>query len=164
MSPPPQPDASGFVLDRFLPYLLSAANNRLSRLFAQRHLAELGLTIPEWRVLATVGSLGTTGATAISGRTAMDKVKVSRAVAGLLDQRLLRRVPDPADGRAWLLSLTRRGRTIHDRIVPRALAFDAELAAAVPPAELEVFRSALARLEARMAELGGADPDPAAGD
>jgi DNA-binding MarR family transcriptional regulator len=164
MTPPPPPDTSGFVLDRFLPYLLSAANNRLSRLFAQRHLAEFDLTIPEWRVLATIGCIGTTGATAIAGRTAMDKVKVSRAVAGLLHRGLLRRTPDPADGRAWLLSLTRRGRTIHDRIVPRALAFGAELTAAIPPAELDVFRSVLARLGTRMAELGGGEPESVARD
>lgn len=163
MTPPPRDEAE-FVLDRFLPYVLSAASNRVLRLFAHHHLAEFGLTIPEWRVMAIIGRFGTTGATAISERTAMDKVKVSRAVASLLQRDLLRRAADPADGRAWMLSFTRKGRTVYGRVMPRAQALNTDLTAAISRKDVATFRSVLARLEARVAELGGTDADTVSDD
>ena len=51
--------ANGFRLEDFLPYQLSVAANRVSRLFARRYSEAFGLSIPEWRVIAVVGRFGT---------------------------------------------------------------------------------------------------------
>ena len=73
-----------FRLEDFLPYRLCVAAGHVARMFAQRCAMEFGLTIPEWRVLATVGRFGTITPTAVGQSTAMDKVKVSRAAAALV--------------------------------------------------------------------------------
>lgn len=151
MKPPSDP----FALGHFLPYLLASTSSRVLRVFARRDLAMFGLSVPEWRVVAMIGERGTIGATEISRHSDMDKVKVSRAVAGLMRRGLIRRAVDPADGRAFLLSFTRRGRNVHERIMPRALTLAATLSAAIPPEEMAVFRSVLARLEAEAARLEG---------
>ena len=75
------PAVPDFKLDEFLPYRLSVAANRVSRMFAHRYSQAFGLTIPEWRVLTIVGRSGTISPSGVGELTAMDKVKVSRAAA-----------------------------------------------------------------------------------
>jgi DNA-binding MarR family transcriptional regulator len=146
-----------FDLDGFLPYRLSVASNRVSRLFARRYAEEFGLTIPEWRVLAVVGADGTATARAVRDRTGMDKAKVSRAVATLLARRLLRHAPHRGDRRLEPLVLSAAGRRVFDAIVPRARALEAELTAALDPAARAALDSALALLAARAAGLAEAE-------
>src|SRR5271157_3647896 len=105
----PEVSDAAFHLEDFLPYRLSVAANRVSRLFARRYAEAYGLSIPEWRVLAMVGRFGTLSPSAVGEWTAMDKVKVSRAAASLAARGLLKQTPDPHDGRGRLLRLTRKG-------------------------------------------------------
>ena len=96
---PTSKGANDFKLEDFLPYRLSIAANRVSRVFARRYSEHSGLSIPEWRVLATVARFGTVSPSAVGEWTAMDKVKVSRAAAALVARGLLRQSADPRDGR-----------------------------------------------------------------
>src|ERR1700712_3337831 len=66
-----------FLLEEFLPYRLSVAANRVSRMFAERYLSASELTVPEWRVLTVVGRSGTISPSAVGELAMMDKVKVS---------------------------------------------------------------------------------------
>jgi DNA-binding MarR family transcriptional regulator len=145
---------SSFDLDAFLPYRLSVTSNLVSRLFARRYAEEFGLTIAEWRVMAVVGTDGTASAAAVRARTGMDKAKVSRAVAGLLARRLLRRIAHRGDQRVEPLALTPSGRTVFDAIVPRARALEAELAAGLPPDQRAALDAALRHVANRAAALG----------
>jgi DNA-binding MarR family transcriptional regulator len=154
-----------FLLEGFLPYQLSVATNRISRLFARRYSREFGLSIAEWRVMAVVGRFGATTASAVCERTEMDKVKVSRATSGLLAGGLLEQAPDPADGRARLLRLSLRGQEVHRAIVARARRLAGELEGGLEPGELAALQGALARLSAHArlmdeAEGGGEAPAP----
>jgi DNA-binding MarR family transcriptional regulator len=135
-----------FLLEGFLPYQLSVAANRISRLFARRYSREFGLSIAEWRVMAVVGRFGAITASVVAERTEMDKVKVSRAAAGLLGKGLLAQAPDPDDGRARRLRLTGRGREVHRAIVARARRLAEELAEGMAPGELAALQGALVRL------------------
>src|SRR5580704_8149799 len=110
---PPPANGDAFRLEDYLPYRLAVAANRVSRLCARRYSETYGLSIPEWRVLAVVGRFGTLSPSAVAEWAAMDKVKVSRAAAGLVARGLLRQTQDPRDGRARLLRLTRRGAAVH---------------------------------------------------
>lgn len=149
----PMSSETVFDLDAFLPYRLSVASNRVSRLFARRYEEEFGLSIPEWRVLAVLGADGTATARAIRARTGMDKAKVSRAVAALLARRLLRRAPSPGDRRLEPLLLSAEGRRVFAAIIPRARALEAELTAGLHAAERAALEAALALLAARAAGL-----------
>src|SRR5271169_4233910 len=73
-----------FLLEEFLPHELAVTAIRTSNLFARRYEAAFGLSVAEWRVLAVVGRFGTITPSVVAERTDMDKVKVSRAAAGLV--------------------------------------------------------------------------------
>jgi DNA-binding MarR family transcriptional regulator len=149
---------SSFDLDAFLPYRLSVTSNLVSRLFARRYAEEFGLTIAEWRVMAVVGADGTASAAAVRARTGMDKAKVSRAVAGLLARRLLRRIAHRGDRRVEPLAFTPSGQAVFDAIVPRARALETELAAGLPPEQRAALDAALRHVANRAAALG-AEPE-----
>ena len=160
MSSAPLREDEGFVLERLLPYELSVTANRVSRLFARRYADAFGLAIPEWRCLAVIGRHGLIPATGIAERTAMDKVKVSRAVASLLAKGLIRRSPHPADRRLALLAFTPKGRRIYERIIPLARRTEAELMAALGPADRAALSAMLARIAAQVQVIDGAAAEP----
>jgi DNA-binding MarR family transcriptional regulator len=146
-----------FRLEDFLPYRLSVASNRVSRLFARRYSEAFGLTIPEWRVLAIIGRFGTLSPGAVGGWTAMDKVKVSRSAASLVSRGLLRQSPDPSDGRGRLLRLTRKGTTVHAGVVPLARELEATLAEGLTKAEWAALNKALVKINQHVQAIEGPD-------
>ncbi|MGD1066498.1 MAG: MarR family winged helix-turn-helix transcriptional regulator [Vulcanimicrobiaceae bacterium] len=159
------PPSSGpsFELARFLPYRLSVVTEQISRLVASTYAERFGLSVPEWRVIAHLGYSTSLSALAIAERTAMDKVKVSRALARLTARRLVRREVNPRDGRGAILTLTPTGRSVYERIVPAAQAMEAEILDTFSPDEAAQLTTLLNRLEAHVARLDGADAREAAG-
>jgi DNA-binding MarR family transcriptional regulator len=80
----------------------------------------------------------------------MDKVQVSRAVAGLMRRKRVARIGDARDGRITRLSLTSQGAAIYEEIVPTALALESAFLAALAPAERSAFLSLLEKLMRRI--------------
>lgn len=144
----------GLDLDAFLPYRLSVLSNRVSGAIARQYSEEFGLTIPEWRVMAVLGGTSGLSAREVANRTAMDKVQVSRAVAGLMRAGRVARGGDAHDGRVTRLSLTAPGRAIYDRIVPLALQLEELFLSALSVEERRVFDRLMTKL-ARQARLLG---------
>lgn len=143
----------GFSLSAFLPYRLSVTTNRISRAFAERYSARFGLSIPEWRVLAVLGSFAPLSSNEVCERTAMDKAKVSRAVAQLARKGLLDRAAHPQDQRLLRLSLSSRGRATFEAVVPIAEQLEAELTAELTAEERAVLDRCLERLAAAVERL-----------
>lgn len=102
--------------------------------------------MPEWRLLAAVGRYTVLSPTTAGERTAMDKVKVSRAAASLVARGLLRQTQDPDDGRGRLLRLTRKGATAYATVAPVARDIEAELAPGLTKTEWHALHKALGKL------------------
>ncbi len=153
----PAAEGEAFRLEDFLPYRLSVAANRVSRLFARRYSEAYGLSIPEWRVLAIVGRFDTLSPSAVGEWTAMDKVKVSRAAASLVARGLLRQTQDPRDGRGRLLRLTRRGVTVYEGMVPLAYELEGQLADGLSRSEWSALLKALDKLSTHAKGFEGVD-------
>jgi DNA-binding MarR family transcriptional regulator len=156
-TPRERPAANGaaFKLEDFLPYRLSVAANRVSRMFARRYSEAYGLSIPEWRVLAIVGRFGTVSPSSVGEWTTMDKVKVSRAAASLVARGLLRQAPDPEDGRGRLLRLTRRGTSVYEGMVPLATELEGQLAEGMSKTEWTSLLKALDKLSVLVEGVAG---------
>ena len=137
------------TLENFLPYRLNRIGAAVSRDFRAVYGPEHDLTVPEWRVLATLGEFDEMGAKAIGAHSSMHKTKVSRAVRALEERRWLKRRESVEDRREEILSLTPLGRRVYAEIVPRALAFEAALLAALGP-EAKALLWGLDKLEASM--------------
>src|SRR5882724_4876118 len=150
--PPAESDAGPVLeLERFLPYRLSVLTNRISTAIARVYVRRFSLTVPEWRVMAVLGRFGAMPANAVCERTAMDKVRVSRAVARLAATGRLAREIDPADRRRSVLALTAEGRGVYEEIGPLALTVEARLLAPLSAADRGELNRLLGKLEARAA-------------
>jgi DNA-binding MarR family transcriptional regulator len=128
-------------LDRFLPYQLNRASMAVSQDFRAVYGPHHDLTIPEWRVLATLGQFEELGAKAIGAHSSMHKTKVSRAVKALEERRWLRRRESKDDRREEILALTSLGRQVYADIVPRARAFENRILAALGPDAQALIRA-----------------------
>lgn len=116
-----------FDLDAFLPYRLNRAAELVSLRFARRYRDRYGMTRPEWRTLALLGSNGRLTATAIGALSTMHKTKISRAVRALEERHWLRRQADVDDRRVEHLELTPAGQRAYEDIARLARDYEAEL-------------------------------------
>lgn len=137
-----------FDLSAFLPCQLAVAASRVSRAFSDRDLAEFGLTVPEWRVLAHLAQSGSVSVREIPERLDMDKSKVSRAAARLKRAGLIEKPENADDRRLPDMRLTPEGQDMIARIMPIAATFQAGLVTKLAK-DAPAFGAALARLGGR---------------
>ena len=133
-------------LDDFLPYQLSTASNAVSDLIAGEYRSRFALKIPEWRVMAVLGSGGTMTQRDLVEATLMDKVTVNRAVKSLAARDLLDRQPNAADGRSHHVELTGTGRELYRDIMPAAEAIERKVMAVLSGAERAQLSDLLRRI------------------
>ncbi|MCR9218878.1 MAG: MarR family transcriptional regulator [Alphaproteobacteria bacterium] len=145
--------AGALELDRFLPYRLAVLAHEVSRALSSIYRDRFGLSVPEWRVIANLGRHQPMSSNRIAELGSMDKAKVSRAVARLVEAGLITRETDARDNRLIVLKLSARGRRIHNKIAPLALAWEAELLDALTPDERESFDRLVAKLQTRAEAL-----------
>ncbi|MEZ5658880.1 MAG: MarR family transcriptional regulator [Burkholderiaceae bacterium] len=143
----------GMSLSGFLPYQLAVAAEAVSRCVADVYTSEFDLARDEWRVLAALGETGEASTKATQLQTTLDKVQASRAIARLERKALLTRHEDPDDRRNHILRLTRSGRALYRRLVPRVIAIEQELLASLASGERAALERALTRLQERAAVI-----------
>ncbi|MEO9900633.1 MULTISPECIES: MarR family winged helix-turn-helix transcriptional regulator [Alphaproteobacteria] len=144
--PESKQEQAAFALDSFLPYRLALLSSLVSGSIQKLYAAEFDISIPEWRLVAILGSDGPMTSNDIRQRAAMDKVQVSRAAAKLLDAGHIRKQVHPDDKRRAILSLSDSGLTIYNQIVPIALEREAFLASALTKKEKDTFINLLEKL------------------
>ena len=115
------------TLNRFLPYQLNHLAEAVSRSFSKIYADQFGMSIPEWRVVATLGEHQSMTARDIGQATSMHKTKVSRAVAALEAKTFLKRIQNPNDQREQMLTLTVEGTEMYQDLVPQAKAYSDRL-------------------------------------
>ena len=152
-------DAATLDLEHFLPYRLSVLSNRVSGAIARVYSERFALSVTEWRVMAVLGRYPALSAGEVAQRTAMDKVAVSRAVAGLVEAGRVEREIHDDDRRRSVLRLSAAGRAIHDQVAPLALGFEKRLLDGMAPDERDVLFRLLDRLD-ELELQAEADLDP----
>ena len=158
-------DPGSLILERFVPYRLSVLSNTVSRAIARIYADRFDLSIPEWRVMAQLGRHGRLTASEIVGLTAMDKVRVSRAVSRLASAGRIAADEDQADRRRQHLTLTAAGKRIYREIVPLALEREASLLEILSVPERQALDRLLLKLQdqaerlAPRSEADIAEPD-----
>nr|WP_112662469.1 MarR family transcriptional regulator [Microvirga flavescens] len=133
-------------LEHFLPYRLNRISTAVSQEFKAVYGRHHDLTVPEWRVLATLGQFEEMSAKDIGRHSSMHKTKVSRAAKALEERRWLKRRESPLDRREEILSLTSLGRRTYADIIPRAVAFEERILKMLGP-DARALLAALDRLE-----------------
>ena len=97
--------AQALELENFLPYRLSILAQIVSESLHDLYAGPFDLTVTQWRVMAALGRFAPLTASDVGQRIVMDKVAVSRAVAGLMKRGLVERATDRNDRRRASLRL-----------------------------------------------------------
>ncbi|WP_210485863.1 MarR family winged helix-turn-helix transcriptional regulator [Microvirga antarctica] len=146
------PDAL-VILERFLPYRLNVLASLSSNALAQIYAERFGLSIPAWRVIATLGQYEYRTARDIAAHGVMHKSTISRAVSALEKRGLVGRRPNPADRREELLALTEKGAAVYTALAPQALAFERQLLSVLEPGEQRVLAALMDKLTTKARAL-----------
>lgn len=109
-----------------------------------------------WRLLALVAARQPVRVSGLASILLMDKSQLSRLVKQMTQAGLMRAVPDQEDGRAVKLSLSLRGRRLHDRMLAELLGWNERMLAPLSAEEITLLQDMLGRL---IAHLGAADTE-----
>lgn len=145
---------------------------RIARLAAHfgaavdKAFADSGLSNPEFSVLANLRRAGRPYR--LTQRQLMDQLSLSGGTISVrIDQLsrrgLVRRDPDPGDGRSVQVTLTKEGERLFDSVAPEHLDNEARLVAALDPAEQAELARLLKILLIEFEPVAGPRPDRSLG-
>jgi DNA-binding MarR family transcriptional regulator len=146
--------APGSAPDGSLFFKLVRVVNLTARPFQQRVGDQHQLTLNEWRVMAVLGARGGLSATQVAELTGLDKMAVSRALAGLKRHKRLHRHHDPTDQRSRRLYLSAAGKALYVTVSELAQQREHELFDGIDAAELARLGATLDKLIASVLRTG----------
>lgn len=133
-------------LEQFLTYRLHVLNKLAERGISERYQEKLGVTLPDARVIASVGSFGPFSIMELARHANLDKSQASRAAEALIQQGLVQRQQSAEDGRVVLVSLTAEGRALYRRVMPIARKWNGDLFDCLSEEEKATFGQALDKI------------------
>jgi DNA-binding MarR family transcriptional regulator len=135
-------------LFKFVPFRLNRLAAEVSSALSSEYQARYGLDIPEWRVLATLGFRAEAcSAQYIAHCTRTHKSTISRAVTALMKRKLVERVENKDDRREFALRMTRKGKALYERLIPRLLRKESEIMSCLTARERQEFARMLGKIE-----------------
>ena len=127
---------------------LYLATGRLVRLLRRNGSGSTGLSHTTLSTLSTVVRHGSPRLGDLAVREDVSQPTMSKIVMTLVDHDLVRRTPDPKDGRALLITATDKGRRVAARLDSTSLAELRRRVARLPPDQIRLLIGALPALEA----------------
>ena len=135
-------------LFKFVPFRLNRLAAEVSAALSSEYQEHYGLDIPEWRVIATLGFRNQAcSAQYIAHCTRTHKSTISRAVTALMTRQLVERVENKDDRREFTLRMTRKGRALYERLIPRLLRKEREIMSRLSAKEQTDFARLLGKIE-----------------
>ncbi len=129
-----------------LPYRLLLLSRMIDRQTAKQLQTRFGLSLAEWRLLAIATALGPCSASAIGMAGEIDRAEISRAFRSLEAAGLMEREPDPAHGKRQIITPTKAGKELHQRIRGERRAFFQAVLADIDPADRAVMERCLEKM------------------
>jgi len=134
-----------YDLSERLPYLINRVGAALVG-FAVPGLKRHHLTIPLWRVLAALAHRGELRQVDLSGATSLDPPTISRLISYAARRGLVTRTRSDTSNREVSIRLTKNGKDVVERIVPRMVADERVVFAGLSRAELAALKKTLRRM------------------
>jgi DNA-binding MarR family transcriptional regulator len=142
-------------LERYVPAFVTFIANKLSRsatVFYQKHF---GINVTEWRIMSLLAIEPGITASRICHVIGFDKGPVSRTLTMMQNRDLIAIKTDPSDGRSHSISLTSKGRGVHDKVIIAALERERRLLSCLRKDEREVLIDLLRRVHANLDAVTG---------
>ena len=144
---PIDPSNGSLNLDRFLPYRLNRLAHNVGVSLATIYTDAFGISRSQWQVMALLGQHQRLTAKQICTMTHMDKVKVSRAVNGLVKLNYLQTTPDKAGKRAVLLTHSVKGKELFQVMVPQIQAWEEDFLKKLSAQEISQLAAIIDKLD-----------------
>ncbi|MFT4117555.1 MarR family winged helix-turn-helix transcriptional regulator [Bradyrhizobium sp.] len=133
-----------YVLDEQVGFILRLVSQRHSAIFAR----DIGtnLTPTQWAALSKLAETGPCSQNQLGRLTAMDVATIKGVIDRLTARGLTETSSDPEDGRRLLVSLTRVGQQLAEKLASNALAITRETLAPLDAKEREMLMVLLNKL------------------
>ncbi len=139
-----KPAKPPYVLDEQVGFILRQVWQRHSAIFSR----DIGtnLTPTQWAALSKLAETGPCSQNQLGRLTAMDVATIKGVIDRLSARGLTETSQDPEDGRRLLVSLTRAGHQLAEKVAPHALAITRETLAPLDARERETLMALLNKL------------------
>ena len=139
-----KPAKPSYVLDEQVGFILRQVWQRHSSIFSR----DIGtnLTPTQWAALSKLAETGPCSQNQLGRLTAMDVATIKGVIDRLTARGLTETSQDPEDGRRLLVSLTRAGQQLAEKLAPNALAITRETLAPLDAKEREMLMALLNKL------------------
>ncbi|WP_027543234.1 MarR family winged helix-turn-helix transcriptional regulator [Bradyrhizobium sp. WSM2254] len=139
-----KPAKPPYVLDEQVGFILRQVWQRHSSIFSR----DIGtnLTPTQWAALSKLAETGPCSQNQLGRLTAMDVATIKGVIDRLTARGLTETSQDPEDGRRLLVSLTRAGQQLAEKLAPNALAITRETLAPLDAKEREMLMGLLNKL------------------
>jgi DNA-binding MarR family transcriptional regulator len=139
-----KPAKPPYVLDEQVGFILRQVWQRHSSIFSR----DIGtnLTPTQWAALSKLAETGPCSQNQLGRLTAMDVATIKGVIDRLTARGLTETSQDPEDGRRLLVSLTRAGQQLAEKLAPNALAITRETLAPLDAKEREMLMALLNKL------------------
>jgi DNA-binding MarR family transcriptional regulator len=139
-----KPAKPPYVLDEQVGFILRQVWQRHSSIFSR----DIGtnLTPTQWAALSKLAETGACSQNQLGRLTAMDVATIKGVIDRLTARGLTETSQDPEDGRRLLVSLTRAGQQLAEKLAPNALAITRETLAPLDAKERETLMALLNKL------------------
>jgi DNA-binding MarR family transcriptional regulator len=111
--------------------------------------ARYGVSRREWRLIVVLARHGPVLSSELADFAQLDRARTSRIVTTLVDLELAAREVIPSDRRQAKVSLTDKGRALHDEFLPVVVELNRQLLLALEPEEVAQLDGLMDRLAER---------------
>jgi MarR family transcriptional regulator, lower aerobic nicotinate degradation pathway regulator len=139
-----KPARVAYILDEQIGFIMRVVSQRHAAIFAR----DIGtnLTPTQWAALSKLAETGPCSQNQLGRLTAMDVATIKGVIDRLTARGLTETSPDPEDGRRLLVSLSRAGQQLAEKVAPNALAISRETLAPLDAKEREMLFALLNKL------------------
>ncbi|MGE5159810.1 MAG: MarR family winged helix-turn-helix transcriptional regulator [Gemmatimonas sp.] len=139
-----KPARPNYLLDEQIGFILRQVSQRHTAIFAR----DIGtnLTPTQWAALSKLAETGPCSQNQLGRLTAMDVATIKGVIDRLTARGLTETGSDPEDGRRLLVSLTRAGQQLAEKLAANALAISKETLAPLDARERETLFALLNKL------------------
>jgi DNA-binding MarR family transcriptional regulator len=142
-------------LDRYVPAFITFIANKLSNSATVFYQKNFGVNVTEWRIMSRLAIEPGIPASRICHVIGFDKGPVSRTLSMLQKRGMVTIRTAPDDGRTHSISLTAKGRAIHDKVILAALERERRLLSCLRKDEREVLIDLLRRVHGNLDAVKG---------
>ena len=133
-------------LGDYLPYLANRVGTIIADQFGAEALAEHGLSIAMWRVMAVLAGSGVQRQIDLADLTSIDASTLSRLVSRLIRTGLVTRARSTRSNREVAVDLSPKGAALVARLTPIARDYEAAAIAGLTRGELTTLKRCLRRV------------------